>query len=182
MATGTANTLPLFLHLLGADAAQLPASVRALHALALPVTLRGRALAAAARSPLARLCAFVAGLPRADGEVAVAVTLAPAAEGGEMWTRDFGGSRFRSRLRAVDGELHEQLGPVRIRFRLHGDRDGIAWQPLAIDFLRIPLPRMLVDGVRAREFERDGRYRFDVAATLPWIGTIVRYRGWLDVD
>lgn len=171
----------LFLNLLGTQADALPSQVRRLHALPMPVELRGRAQASAARGLLARLCAFVAGLPRADGEVPACVRLVSPSPGVEIWTREFGTSTFRSRLRAVNGELHEQLGPVRIRFRLHGDAQGIVWAPLAIDVLRIPLPRRLLACVFARESEHDGRYRFDVAAALPWIGLIVRYEGWLDV-
>lgn len=171
----------LFLDLLGPQAAALPPRVRQLHALPMPVELRGRAQAQSARGLPARLCAFVAGLPRADGEVSVRVRFASPAAGVAVWTRVFGASTFRSRLRAVNGELHEQLGPVRIRFRLRGDAEGIVWEPLGIDVLHIPLPRMLLDGISARESERDGRYRFDVAAALPIIGLIVRYEGWLDL-
>ena len=171
----------LFLGLLGAQADALPSQVRRLHALPMPVELRGHAQASAARGLPARLCAFVAGLPRADGDVPVCVRLVSPAPGVEIWTREFGASTFRSHLRAVNGELHEQLGPVRIRFRLHGHAQGIVWEPLGIDMWRIPLPRRLLAGVSARESERDGRYRFDVTATLPWIGLIVRYEGWLDV-
>ena len=56
-----------FLNLLGAQADALPSQVRRLHALPMPVELRGHAQASAARGLPARLCAFVAGLPRADG-------------------------------------------------------------------------------------------------------------------
>ncbi|MBK6434767.1 MAG: DUF4166 domain-containing protein [Rhodanobacteraceae bacterium] len=171
----------IFLRLLGPQAEALPACVRRLHAAKRPAEFRGRAVAGAARSRLARLCAWVAGLPRADGEIDVRVVLTSPAPGVEVWTRKFGRSTFRSTLRAVGDELHEQLGPVRIRFRLHGDAAGIVWVPLGIDVLRLPLPLALLSGVRARESERDGRYRFDVAASLPLIGLIVRYDGWLDV-
>jgi hypothetical protein len=35
--------------------------------------------------------------------------------------------------------------------------------------------------VNAREFERDGRYHFDVVAKLPGVGMLIHYRGWLEV-
>jgi hypothetical protein len=44
------------------------------------------------------------------------------------------------------------------------------------------MPASLFDGVVAREFQFDGRYRFDVRADLPVIGLLVHYIGWLDVD
>ena len=170
----------IFLQLLGDSVALLPPTVRALHQLPMPGEVRGSAHATSAENWLGCLCARVAGLPVVDGEVDARVTFEMPRADTEIWTRYFGASRFRSRLRAVSGELHEQLGPVRIRFALSGDADGIVWHPLAIDFLRIPLPGVLIHGVRAREFERDGRYRFDVAAVLPVVGLIVRYEGWLE--
>ncbi len=174
------STPSIFVQLLGDSVAVLPPTVRALHELPMPGEVRGRAFATSAKHPLARLCARIAGLPVVDGEIDARVTFEMPRADTEIWTRYFGKSTFRSRLRAVNGELHEQLGPIRIRFRLHGDHDGIVWQPLGIDFLRLPLPALLIRGVQARELERDGRYRFDVAAVLPLVGLIVRYDGWLD--
>ena len=86
----------LFLDLLGPQAAALPPRVRQLHALPMPVELRGRAHAQSARGLPARLCAFVAGLPRADGEVSVRVRFASPAAGVAVWTRVFGASTFDS--------------------------------------------------------------------------------------
>lgn len=44
---------------------------------------------------------------------------------------------------------------------------------------RIPLPLMLAPKSRAREWEADGRFWFDVPIALPLLGRIVHYRGWL---
>ena len=43
----------------------------------------------------------------------------------------------------------------------------------------LPLPASLFEGVRCREFEQDGRYRFEVEARLPLVGRVIRYEGWL---
>jgi len=43
----------------------------------------------------------------------------------------------------------------------------------------IPLPRRLAPGGIAYESAEDGRFRFFVEITLPLIGLIVRYQGWL---
>lgn len=59
---------------------------------------------------------------------------------------------------------------------------GLYWRLMRVRALGLPLPASWFSGVRAREFERDGRYHFDVAAQLPLVGLLVRYRGWLDVD
>jgi hypothetical protein len=44
---------------------------------------------------------------------------------------------------------------------------------------RIPLPRILAPRIVATEREEGGRFHFDVAAALPLVGPVVRYRGWL---
>ena len=31
----------------------------------------------------------------------------------------------------------------------------------------------------AREYEADGRFHFDVPITLPLVGLLIHYRGWL---
>ncbi len=43
----------------------------------------------------------------------------------------------------------------------------------------LPMPRFLTLSIRTLEWEDGGRYRFDVAATLPGIGRLVAYRGCL---
>ncbi|MEH6416380.1 DUF4166 domain-containing protein [Pseudomonas sp. CGJS7] len=62
-----------------------------------------------------------------------------------------------------------------------GNDPGLAWRLMRVRALGLPLPRSWFSGVRAREFEREGRYHFDVVAQLPLVGLLVRYRGWLDV-
>ncbi|QQP98489.1 DUF4166 domain-containing protein [Lysobacter enzymogenes] len=69
----------------------------------------------------------------------------------------------------------------------HGEAEGerhdpgLSWRLMRVRALGLPLPRGWFAGVRAREFEREGRYHFDVAAQLPLVGLLVRYRGWLEV-
>jgi hypothetical protein len=44
----------------------------------------------------------------------------------------------------------------------------------------VPLPLALAPRIGAREWEEEGRFRFEVAASLPLVGEIVRYAGWLE--
>ena len=48
--------------------------------------------------------------------------------------------------------------------------------------LGLSLPRALCGTVLSRSGARDGRYAFDIDARLPWIGRLVAYRGWLEID
>ena len=165
---------------LGAAFFRLPASLRRLHSVRGREAWSGRATVERGANPLARLCARLAGLPRAQQDVPVLVefTCDPRAE---TWKRDFGGARMASRVTLRDGLLRERLGPVQFRFALHAN-DGAIWWTVASARLCgvLPLPAALFDGVRCREHEQDGRYRFEVDAALPGVGRVIRYSGWLE--
>jgi hypothetical protein len=64
-------------------------------------------------------------------------------------------------------------------FELAPGQDSIEWQLRGIRYLGFPLPLRLFAGTRAREYIDDGRYHFDVSAVLPFVGLLIRYRGWL---
>lgn len=78
--------------------------------------------------------------------------------------------------------LHEQLGPLRFWFRLTVQDGQLVWLVDRARFWVIPLPSTWFKQVTAFEGTNAGRYTFDVSASLPWVGLLVHYRGWLDVD
>src|SRR3546814_7655019 len=85
-------TPTLFQALLGASFYSLAPAVRALHDVRGRVRYAGRATIARGRNPLGRLCAAVAGLPKAREDVPVTVDF-DARPDGEAWLRNFGGQR-----------------------------------------------------------------------------------------
>ncbi|RPE79498.1 DUF4166 domain-containing protein [Vulcaniibacterium tengchongense] len=176
----TPAAAPLFRRLLGADFERLAPRVRALHARDGGGNHQGAATVECGRHWLARLCARAARLPPAmHGPIAVEIAVDAR---GERWTRRFGRHAMRSRLWARDGLLCERLGLATFGFRIGVEGGAIAWRVARVRALGVPLPPRWFAGVRAREAERDGRYRFEVEARLPRVGLLVRYRGWLDVD
>ncbi|WP_262378778.1 DUF4166 domain-containing protein [Luteimonas viscosa] len=170
----------LFQQALGASYFRLPESLRRLHGQRGRERWSGVAEIERGRNPLARMCAWIARLPKAGREVATSVEFSADAEG-ETWKRDFGGQKMVSRLSLKDGLMRERLGPLQFRFALHGNDGAIWWTVAGVRLLgALPLPASLFDDVRCREYEDDGRYRFEVDASLPVVGRIVRYRGWLE--
>lgn len=170
----------LFQALLGASFYSLAPAVRALHDVRGRVPYAGRATIARGRNPLGRLCAAVAGLPKAREDVPVTVDF-DARPDGETWQRNFGGQRMRSRLRRDGRMLVERLGPVRFRFALHAQDGELWWRVNGVKLLGVlPLPATLFDGVYCREGEAEGRYTFEVEAALPLCGRLIRYEGWLE--
>lgn len=134
--------------------------------------VRGRGL-------LARLCAWATCLP-AQGHGTMHVEIF-ANHHGEQWTRRYCGRSMRSRLWAKNGLLYERLGLVTFVFRLEAEDHAITWHVQRVHALGVPLPVRWFSQVHAREYEQDGRYRYEVNAALPLTGMLVRYRGSLDV-
>lgn len=170
----------LYGRLLGSDYAKLPHRVALLHAREGARRYTGVVRVERGRGWLSRWCAAVTRLPPA-GEGRIVVDIRADAVG-ERWTRRFGGRAMPSRLRDHGRHLRERLGPVTFDFRLAVDDARLHWAVDAVRVLGIPLPKRWFDGVRAVEFDADGRYRFDVRASLPVAGLLVHYCGWLDVD
>lgn len=185
MGTAAAAAQPLYRALLGTRYQDLSPTLQRLHSRTGRHVYRGKAEVERGRGWLSQLCAWATRLPRAGhGPIKVEIV---ASDGHEHWTRMFGGYAMRSRLWARDGLLCERLGLVTFGFRLSaedtpGHGQAILWRVARVHALGVPLSTRWFDGVHAREYERDGRYRFDVVAALPLAGLLVHYKGWLDVD
>ena len=177
---GDAVVACLFRRILGDTFAHLPRSVQRLHAATGTRRYLGAGDADRGKNPLARLCCMIARLPPAhSGPMCVDMVSTPT---DEYWVRRFGAHRMPSHLRLHGTGLAEHLGPLRFVFDLSVRDAVLHWQVRSVHAFGIALPVAWFAGVGAREFERDGRYRFAVFARLPMVGLLVHYHGWLDVD
>lgn len=173
--------VPLFRQVLGAAFAQLPPEVQATHDHAGPRRLSGRAEVTRGTGWMAHTIARAFRFPAAAADVPVTVVKTPV-EGGEVWERRFGGQHFHSHLRIRSGELTERFGSFTFAISLEV-RDGALHWPVARGWcLGLPLPRWLLPVSVAREYAEGGLFRFDVALHAPFVGLIVRYRGWLAAE
>ncbi|WP_404406593.1 DUF4166 domain-containing protein [Pelagibacterium halotolerans] len=168
---------PLYGRILSARFARLPDAVRELHDICADGGAAGEAYVERGRSPAAGLIARVMGFPPA-GKHALHVAFSER-NGVETWTREFGRHRLRSYLSERDGQLVERFGPLRFRFALVADPASLEMQMRGWSWLGIPMPMLLAPRSYAREWQEGGRFRFDVSVSLPLIGLIVRYTGWL---
>lgn len=160
--------------------AELPRALRDFHDLAAPPVWRGRADVTVGRHPIARLLHRLIGFTAEGRELPVTVSV-DRKDGEEIWTRNFAGQRFASKLSSCDhGRIVERFGVVDIvlapeavgrELRLPVAGWNIGW---------LPLPRRLAPRSRTREHaDAQGRFCFDVAISMPLAGEIVHYRGWL---
>lgn len=172
-------TIPLYRRLLRERLEVLPARVRELHDLTGASVWTGGADVERGRSLAARMVATLFGLPPAGRDQALRVTFEPV-DGKEIWLRAFDNGTFRSVQYERGGLLCERVGPSTFVFALATAANGMALELRGVRFLGVPLPRFLAPSVRTFESEREGRYQFEVEASLPLLGRIVRYEGWLE--
>lgn len=171
-------SLPLFAQVLGPEFEQLAPQVRALHSIPTRERWSGQGEVLRGSHWLVAPCAWLARLPPTSSvPVTVEFVIDTA---GERWNRRFGSARMASRLWQRDGRLFEQLGAVRFRFGLREEAGQILWRAeRAWAFGVLPLPTRWFAQVQCRERERAGRYEFLVDVSMPLIGRLIRYEGWL---
>jgi hypothetical protein len=169
-----------FRTVLGEAFATLAPAVQRLHAITGTAVWSGCVVVRRGSGLLAGCCAWMAGLPPGMGESPLRVQLR-CSKGVETWQRHFAGHAMHSQLRAVDGVLVEALGPLRFVFRLDALDGAIHWTVRSVRLFGVlPLPASWFAAVRCREYQRDGRYAFQVQAALPLLGEVIAYEGWLE--
>jgi len=168
----------VFARHLGEAFATLPARVRDLHRANGHHRYRGVATVVRGHGVLSRLFGWATSLPPSTAQTPIEVDIAADADT-ETWTRRFGAHSMRSRLWLDDALLRERLGLVTFGFALSASGGVLRWHVREARVFGIPLPARWFCGVRALESEADGRYRFEVEASFPLAGELVRYEGWL---
>lgn len=170
---------PLYENIIGSDWSIMPESVRLMHDRTSDGAVTGSADVSRGPGILTAVICRIIGFPKTGSAVPVRVSFT-VGDGTEVWTRDFGGACFMSRLSRSEGLIEERFGPLRFRFRLDVDETGLSMVPADWRIWNIPLPRFLMPNGVATEKDVDGRFGFDVPITLPFVGRIVHYTGTLD--
>ncbi|NOT40683.1 MAG: DUF4166 domain-containing protein, partial [Alphaproteobacteria bacterium] len=171
--------VPLFQRVLGRFA-QMPQAVREAHAPDPARELAGEVDIEGAENPFAQAVAWFAGFPSAGRNLRAAVTIEREGNG-EVWVRRFGKATFASTLsETAPGKLTERFGAIAFDLDAAADAQGFRLGIVRARLGELPLPRFLTPQTEAvAGIDENGRYRFDVTISLPVIGRLVRYRGWL---
>lgn len=170
----------LFPALMGEEFARLDPAVRAVHG-GRSLVLHGRADVARGESFGAKWLCRLARLARnqLDSPVTVEIETHGARE---VWTRRFGASPLmRSVFAPHRGALCERFGPAAFDFVLRAEQGAVRWRPVRARLFGIPLPTGWLTAIEARAFESGGLYAFEVTVALPGLGTIIGYRGRLEL-
>lgn len=159
----------------------LPAPIRALHETPGRSLWRGEAATVGASGPVAALAARIVGFPKAQAACTAEVSIEADGEL-SVWRRRIGAHAFSSVLshRREGGRVRERFGPLSMDLRLEIEGDRLVYRVEGWRLGPIPLPRALGPSTRAHEeVDAEGRFVFDVEISVPLIGRLVRYRGWL---
>jgi hypothetical protein len=167
---------------LGGDFAKLPPAMRRLAEVHDIDRFVGMASVERGTGLLSRLIGGIIGFPPITDAVEVEVTKTVTAAG-ETWTRRFGDRSFVSHLShrvAEHGILRERFGPMSFSIKLTLNGERVLWPVERWRYFGIPMPRALrPKSDTVESIDEQGRFRFHVDISLPVVGFVVRYQGWL---
>jgi hypothetical protein len=169
---------PLYARAMGEAYAALPSAVRQLHDLSRDGGAAGEGTVTRGGGLLARIVAAGMRFPK-SGTWPLHVAFAET-DGVELWTRDFGGHRFSSELSRAGAGVTERFGLLRFAFDLPSGSHGLEMRLRRWSAYRLPMPLFLAPRIAAREWEEQGRFRFEVDVSLPLLGPVIGYSGWLE--
>ncbi len=171
-----------FLRAVEARGLTLPGPLADFHSGAAARSFSGECSITRGRGALIGLLLRLGGFPPAGEGVAIHLELRTGSAGQTQWRRNFGGHetvsslRFDARRRAVV----ERFGPFRITMVPETEDQSLDLAISRIAVLGLPLPRWIAPKSSTREsVYAAGRIRFDVSASLPFLGMLIRYQGWL---
>ena len=173
---------PLYQRVLAGAWDDLPAALRVMHAIGAGKVARGEADIERGSGLAAGLIAAVFRFPKAARAAPTTVAF-EARDGGETWTRNFSGRVMRSRQWRGEGRweglLCERFGAFTFGLAALTGEGRLRLVVRRWALFGLVLPIALAPRGDAFESESDGRFHFDVTIGAPFVGTIVRYRGWL---
>ncbi|MES0882512.1 DUF4166 domain-containing protein [Roseibium sp. SCP14] len=172
----------LFQQALGLDFRALPAAIQSLHTVFDRRTWTGRAKVTRGRSSLSLLLCRTFGFPAESDETPLTVTIERRGNK-EIWRRCFGAKAFQSVMSLRDndgvGHIRERFGFMSFDINLLVDDEGLHFPVSRGTLFGTPLPKWLLPVSEATETSANGIFNFDVKISLPGIGMLVHYQGWL---
>jgi Domain of unknown function (DUF4166) len=173
---------PLYRRMLGEAWDLLPPPIRTMHSVSPALCADGRASIERGQGAIASLVARFMRFPPAGEDVPVTVTFRARGRG-EHWARAFDKATFSSvqmpgRGR-FDGLICERFGPFSFGLALVVTGERLWLVVRGWSFLGIPLPLAWAPRGDAYESAEHDCFNFHVEIGHPFLGLIVRYRGWL---
>lgn len=161
----------------------LPAGWRALHSAPGRSVFTGNAAVTRGKHPLSGPVSDLFGFPSTSESTPVRLEIDRSVPC-EYWVRTFGNRAYRSKIRLLgepgEGRIAERMGAIEARMRLNPVENGVELAMESARGMGVRLPVWLTPVICAREYQnQQGRFCFDIDVSLPGIGRLVHYRGWL---
>lgn len=104
---------------------------------------------------------------------------------GLHWNRKFNSNAIVESLfvpygNKENGYWLETTGPMKMKLTVDIINGGWFWRCLNVSLFGIPIPLFLIPNSQAYKLIEDGKYKFNVSFTYPFIGNLVSYKGILD--
>ena len=174
---------PVYRRVLEHRYSRLAEPLQVLHDISDHARYEGRARVERGSNPVAWIIAKIGGFPEAGQDKSVEVEFS-VKDRVETWLRRFDGKAFKSTQEygagRYEGLVVERFGPMAFGFALVEEERNLYLLFRRWDVFGIPMPRWLAPRVVAFEHAARGRFNFSVKLSLPLVGLIVAYRGWLE--
>ena len=179
----------LFPQLFASRFSSMPQAWQKFHTVSGEHCYEGEAEVIRGESLLLRILASVLRLPPTS-KVPVKLVIKKE-EDFERWSRFFGDSFFSTVLfsdeKKTSGQqyyyLRERFGPLCFGIVLTVEAETVIWRIDRWWFFKMPLPKLFAPKSETKEFiDTHGRYAFDIDLSVPFLGRLIAYRGWLVVD
>jgi hypothetical protein len=174
------NTPSMYRAVMGDAFNQLAAPIRQFHTFSGRHEFHGVVEVGAPASLPAKLLAILLGAPvkAAQGSIRFELRAEP---GSETWTRYFPGKTMRSTFTKSGNRVTERLGPSCLTFELLEAEGTLEMRLETMHFWGISCPRWLMPHVTARETGEAQKLHFQIQASIPVIGMVTSYTGYLDM-
>jgi hypothetical protein len=169
---------PLYKRLLKENYNKLPQAVYELHDLEGESHYLGKCCVQRGKNLIAKVLASFLSLPRSGEDIAIGLSFR-AEEGVEHWVRHFDNQKLYSRQWEKNGFLHERLPGTTLVFTPVASANQLELCLEQVYFLGVPVIWLLRPKVIARERQEDEKFHFYVHVTIPIVGMLITYQGYL---
>ena len=178
--TGAMTTACMYRAVMGAAFDRLALPIRDFHDRTGQHAFEGQVQVSAPASLLAKALAVLLGTPLKAVQGPIRFEVDAGADE-EVWTRFFPGKTMRSVLQKSGNRMVERLGAAQLTFVLQEVDGALDMQLERLRFLGIACPICLRPDITARETGEAGQLHFEIHASLPVIGLVASYTGYLDI-
>lgn len=170
----------LFSQVLGDNFKSLPAALQEGHKVLNTKIMQGRVEITRGTNPLTNLMANIIGFAKTQTDTPISITM-DIRNGKEVWTRTIDGKPFRSTLSLgpKPNEIYEQFGPIKFKMLFRVENQKLHYDIVSASIYGIPYPKSFLPKSATHERQEHGKFIFDVDISLPLLGRLIAYKGWL---